>query len=345
MRVTLEVRDGPSAGRRVVLTPGQAVKVGRLDKADLVLAEDAMLSNVHFVLECTADASRLRDLESRFGTLVNQLRAGDVLLRDGDQIQAGRTSFRVRIEPEAPVHAEAEPPEGARAPPAASPPPRPATLVNLDLEGPPAPARPKPAHRPTPVDFDPDDEPGPRAEAPAGPPLSPVQVRALDTLKGQAEPLFALLDAARDDLAYARLLHSGEEYQTLYEGPKGEALAEVGPFLVRLPKNAPFLETLVREGWGKSWGVYLTCPLPFKETRRHFRRFLLVKTPEGREVYFRFYDPRVLRVFLPHCTPQQTAEFYGPVTGFLLEDAAPEILLAFQAGAQGVRRQTVPLFA
>src|SRR5262249_7166305 len=153
------------------------------------------------------------------------------------------------------------------APAADRPPPRPPTLVNLDLDVQPAPAGGPPAHRPTLVDFDLDAEsetarPAPPPPAPA---LSPLHVPVLETLPAEQEPPVAQLDAARDDLVYARLLHCGQEFQSLYEGPKGEALAEVGPFLVGLPKRAPFLETLVREGWGNSWGVYLTCPVPFRD--------------------------------------------------------------------------------
>jgi hypothetical protein len=34
---------------------------------------------------------------------------------------------------------------------------------------------------------------------------------------------------------------------------------------------------------------------------------------------FRFYDPRVLSVFLPTCLPEQITEMFGPVTHFFVE--------------------------
>ena len=37
--------------------------------------------------------------------------------------------------------------------------------------------------------------------------------------------------------------------------------------------------------------------LPVDELRRHLRRFLLVKDESGRQLYFRYYDPRVLRLY------------------------------------------------
>ena len=46
----------------------------------------------------------------------------------------------------------------------------------------------------------------------------------------------------------------------------------------------------------------------------------------GEEVYFRFYDPRVLRVFLPTCSVRQKAELFGEIRSFLLEGPASELL-------------------
>jgi hypothetical protein len=309
MRVTLEVRGGPGADRRVELRPGQVVRVGRLDKADLVIRDDAMLSSLHFVLECGEQGCRLRDLDSRFGTLLNKRRITDALLRDGDQILAGTTTFQVRV-------------EGAT-PPAAPPPAHRATLQDFDVE------------------VEAETEPGVLRSAAA--PVDPIHERALTILREQPEPLFALLDAARDELIYARLTHCGEEYQSLYEGPKGEALASVGPYLVRLPKGSPLLETLVREGWGNSWGVYLTSAQPFKEVRRHLRRFLIVHLADTREVYFRYYDPRVLREYLPTCTADELSAFFGPVSCYLLEADEPTLLLKLTPSRRGLHERGVLL--
>jgi hypothetical protein len=323
VQVTLEVRSGEGEGREVGLRPGQTVKVGRFDKADFVVREDAMLSNLHFALECREDGCRLRDLGSRFGTFLNKQRVTEAALQDGDWIQAGKTVFRVRV-------------AGAAAKPASLSPP---TLLDFDAEAerrPPAP--PTPGLVPTMLDLD--------LEAPAAPPapLTPARAgssaaqteRLLERLRRPPQPLYALLDAARDDLVYALLQTSKEQYQSLYEGPKGERLAAVAPYLVRLPPESPLLEPLARQGWGKSWGVYLTSPQPFAEVRRHFRRFLLVRTEAGEELYFRFYDPRVLRAFLPTCLPAEAAAFFGPVTAYWVEAEEPALLVEFTNPRQGL---------
>ncbi|WP_437677024.1 DUF4123 domain-containing protein [Sorangium sp. So ce131] len=163
--------------------------------------------------------------------------------------------------------------------------------------------------------------------------------RALAALRGEETPLFALLDAARDKRVLEVLRGSVEEHQSLYDGVKGEALAEVAPYLVSLPREGGLLERLVREGWGESWGVFLTSTGAFAAVRRHFRRILMVEAEEAghpaRRVYFRFYDPRVLRDFLPMCNARQAPELFGQCDCFLLEGERAEVL---RFGASEVTR-------
>ena len=139
------------------------------------------------------------------------------------------------------------------------------------------------------------------------------------------------------------LFESKEHYQSLFEGPQGMQLAHFAPYLVRLPQKSPLIETLVRQGWGKNWGIYLTCQEPMEELRRHFRHFLMVKLPDRKQVYFRFYDPRVLRLFLPTCTAEQISLIFGPITYYIMEDEKPDLLLRFSNKGVGVGRRKVPL--
>lgn len=70
-----------------------------------------------------------------------------------------------------------------------------------------------------------------------------------------------------------------------------------------------------------------------------------MRLPEGREVYFRYYDPRVLRLFLPTCTPEEINTFFGPVACFLMEAEEPDILLQFMNHGQGAEKVSLPLSA
>ncbi|KYF84495.1 hypothetical protein BE17_52985 [Sorangium cellulosum] len=167
--------------------------------------------------------------------------------------------------------------------------------------------------------------------------------RALEGLRDASSriPLYAILDAARDDRILELLRESVERHQSLYEGLPGEPLEEVAPYLAGpMDPSSTLLSRLVREGWGRRWGIYCTSLEPFREVRRHFRRFLMVELEaSGERVYFRFYDPGVLGVFFPVCTPLQIQEMLGANERILYE--APDGGLA----SIGAELATVKSFA
>ena len=175
-------------------------------------------------------------------------------------------------------------------------------------------------------------------------PVGPaVEDRVLQILREQFQPLFAILDAARDPDILKLLIESKAEYHSLYEGASAGQLAHFAPYLVRLCIESPLLEALVRKGWSKSWAVYVSSAKPFRELRQHFRQFLVVRTEERREFYFRFYDPRVLRALLPTCMPSEIGQLFGPVRCYVMEDQNPEILLQFTIGIRGLEKALVEL--
>jgi len=149
----------------------------------------------------------------------------------------------------------------------------------------------------------------------------------LEALRNGSAPLFGLLDAARSDRVLDLLRQSGEKYQSLYEGPQGRNLDNWAPYLVELPKDSRLLPWLLHEGWDNSWGVFLTCNSPFAAIRKHFRHFLMVESEGGQQLYFRFYDPRVLRVFLAKCSDEESEMFFGPILCYFLEGEEPTTML------------------
>src|SRR5262249_43487916 len=135
---------------------------------------------------------------------------------------------------------------------------------------------------------------------PWGPPRGRAAVpaerkaEALAALRAEQAPLYAVLDAAREDRILTLLRSSPEQAQSLYEGLEGEELEDVAPYLVALPKDSWLLARLLEEGWGERWGIYLICGRPFQEVRRQLRRNLIVTVRETEDrLYFRFYDPKV----------------------------------------------------
>jgi hypothetical protein len=129
---------------------------------------------------------------------------------------------------------------------------------------------------------------------------------------------FALLDSAVDPGVLELLKEGGAFFQSLYEGEQAIPIARFGPFLVDLSKAPHLLPHLILSGWGKSWGIYVRTAQSFQELRHHLRTLLLVDLA-GERAIFRFYDPRVLPLFLRTATQEQRAKMFGPVEGFVLE--------------------------
>jgi hypothetical protein len=70
-------------------------------------------------------------------------------------------------------------------------------------------------------------------------------------------------------------------------------------------------------------------PVGLEALRRHLRRFLRVRDHTGQVLYFRYYDPRVLRVYLPTCLRSEISTIYGPISKFVAEPEAEPGALVF----------------
>ena len=141
---------------------------------------------------------------------------------------------------------------------------------------------------------------------------------------------YSILDAARifGELDTAQQLQTN--FLSLYMGQSEELLSSVAPYLFSYQPDSEFGKWLLEKGWGNSWGMFVETTVSLEDLRKHFRKFLLVKTEEGKELYFRFYDPRVLRIFLPTCDEQQLIEFFGPIKMFAMESEDPEFAIQFE---------------
>jgi len=97
MKVILKVVTGPETGRAMALLPGEALSVGRTSRSSFIVTRDTFLSGVHFALECGESSCRLVDRGSANGTFLNGIQVAEAVLKDGDQIRAGQTTFLVHI--------------------------------------------------------------------------------------------------------------------------------------------------------------------------------------------------------------------------------------------------------
>lgn len=157
-----------------------------------------------------------------------------------------------------------------------------------------------------------------------------------------SERLFAVLDGARDQRIFGAVDGSREDKCCLFsiheQWPGHDLrwdLIGVAPYLVELEKGDDLTHMVLRHGWGGHWGIFCRTDARIGRVRRHFRDLLKVRTEAGRELMFRFYDPRVLRAYLPTCRPSELLAMFGPVGAFIVPGADP--LTAVEYRLEGTR--------
>lgn len=124
--------------------------------------------------------------------------------------------------------------------------------------------------------------------------------------------LYAIVDAARDPEVYPSTLEPGLDVRCLYAGVLPEPIAHTAPYLVELDPETVFADT-IREHWADSWGIVVRADADIETLRKHFRKLNYVRGPDGKRLLFRYYDPRVIRVYLPTCTKDELRQVFGPV--------------------------------
>lgn len=137
------------------------------------------------------------------------------------------------------------------------------------------------------------------------------------------EGTYAIIDGAACEDLLPKLDEHQPEHFCLYAGDLAPDLEECAPYLVKLEPEEEFTRWLVDEGWDKFWSIFANSKTGLRGLRKHFRTFLQVKGPDNRTLYFRYYDPRVLRNYLPTCNAGELDTVFGPVGAYLTSSREP----------------------
>jgi len=141
----------------------------------------------------------------------------------------------------------------------------------------------------------------------------PVTLEDLRQLAGE-QRLYAILDACDAPAILAKVGELGSRALCLYRGEVTPEILEVAPYLVRVDET--LLRWLIETVWSEPWGIFVVAKLEPEAVRKHLRKFLIVKDPDGEAMYFRYYDPRVLPTFLESCNRQELDKFFGVIAAF-----------------------------
>lgn len=145
--------------------------------------------------------------------------------------------------------------------------------------------------------------------------------RALQGARPSGPPprIHALVDPARDPEINAELATVGLRSFCLYGADLPPELVAVAPHLVPLVPDSRFGQVFASRGRGRAWGVLVASHAPPETLAEHLAGLTRARLPDGREVLFRYYDPRVLRHFLPTCTSAELDRVFGPIEALLIE--------------------------
>ena len=146
------------------------------------------------------------------------------------------------------------------------------------------------------------------------------QVRDQFWPKGHRPDIWMIADCARDKRIYPAVTYSGLRHECLFAGTLSIPLQRNAPYLVQLELDDAATIRMIDGAFGQSWGTFLRADVGIKTLRKHLRTLLRVQAPDGRYMLFRYWDPRVLRVYLPTCLPDEVRRFFGPVEQVWVED-------------------------
>ena len=154
--------------------------------------------------------------------------------------------------------------------------------------------------------------------------------------------MWAVLDAAKDRRIFDLVSRSYLEKCCLFAGELSPELERAAPHLVEMSPRDSVTDSLLEFGWGQAWGIFLQSDDPIRTLRRHLRTFLRVKDEAGHYLLFRYYDPRVLRAYLPTCRAGELKMVFGSsIIRFCTESEDPASVLSFELDSDNRLKQEV----
>lgn len=159
--------------------------------------------------------------------------------------------------------------------------------------------------------------------------------------------LYAVVDAVKDyRLAVASRDMLGEPLRPLFKKAPRH-MERVGPYLARIQcttRYPEYMKLWSERLWDNAGFFFLTNAWP-QAVRSHLRMLFKVRDEQGNKFYFRFYDPRVMRAYLPTCTAKECRTFFGPIRSILVEGEAYPEMHHYRAGTAAVQLEQEPIWA
>lgn len=126
---------------------------------------------------------------------------------------------------------------------------------------------------------------------------------------------YLLLDGAQIENLPARLysLDDNPIAEWLYHATSYQAVFDVGPALVVL-RTQSALEQAFMDHWQHDAGLVIESDAPMQLLAEHLRSLIHARVPGDASMLFRYYDPRVMRHWLPALSTAEKDHLMGPVS-------------------------------
>jgi hypothetical protein len=156
-----------------------------------------------------------------------------------------------------------------------------------------------------------------------------------------SQKVYAILDGASNPTLVGKLRSLAPKHACLFAGKLHPSEVQTAPYVVELERDSESTRWILEGGWGRHWGIFAVSEADLGTLRRHLKTLLMVHDPDGRRLYFRYYDPRVFSVYLPTCNVEEMEQVFGPVLAYSMEDASARNLLVFERGGEGPRQRAL----
>jgi hypothetical protein len=153
-----------------------------------------------------------------------------------------------------------------------------------------------------------------------------------------SEVLFAILDPAVDPSLHAHAVRlEPHRARCLFQGKLHPEVKAVSPHLLELAADDPLAAAWATTGRGANWGVMIESSAGLHKVWRRVRHFTQATLPDGTgPLLFRFWDPRVFRVYAPLIEPDQVGEWFQDIDAWRAETEDGQGWLRYTAGPGGV---------
>jgi hypothetical protein len=129
-------------------------------------------------------------------------------------------------------------------------------------------------------------------------------------LQSNCTHLWLVVDTASSSDLYPWLMAQSFDMYSLYSGLDATLLAEVAPYLIKVGPS-PAVQQLIVQSWGEARLIFIESEASAEALRIQLKKNLIVKLANGKDGYFRFYDPRALRSFIGATNFDQLDHLFG----------------------------------